>query len=53
MGLAVGDYLHNGRPSLFVTNFSDEYSNLYRNDGDWTFTDVSYNPAWPCRRCLM
>jgi hypothetical protein len=42
MGLAVGDYLHNGRPSLFATNFSDEYSNLYRNDGDWTFTDVSY-----------
>jgi hypothetical protein len=42
MGLAVGDYLHNGRPSLFVTNFSDEYGNLYRNDGDWTFTDVSY-----------
>jgi hypothetical protein len=42
MGLAVGDYLHNGRPSLFATNFSDEYSNLYRNDGNWSFTDVSY-----------
>ena len=42
MGLAVGDYLHNGRPSFFVTNFSDEYSNLYRNDGDWNFSDVSY-----------
>jgi hypothetical protein len=42
MGLAVGDYLHNGRPSLYVTNFSDEYSNLYRNDGDWSFADVSY-----------
>ena len=42
MGIAIGDYLHTGRPSLFVTNFSDEYSNLYRNDGDWNFSDVSY-----------
>jgi len=42
MGLAVGDYLHNGRPSLFVTNFSDEYGNLFRNDGAWNFSDVSY-----------
>jgi len=42
MGLAIGDYLHTGRPSLFVTNFSDEYSNLFRNDGDWSFSDVSY-----------
>jgi enediyne biosynthesis protein E4 len=42
MGLAVGDYLHTGRPSLFVTNFSDEYSNLFHNDGDWNFSDVSY-----------
>lgn len=43
MGLAVSDYLHNGRPSLFASNFSDEYGNLYRNDGKWTSTDVSYN----------
>jgi hypothetical protein len=42
MGIAVGDYLHNGLPSLFVTNFSDEYSGLYRNDGGWNFSDVSY-----------
>ena len=42
MGIAVGDYLHNGFPSLFVTNFSDEYSDLYRNDGAWNFSDVSY-----------
>jgi len=42
MGIAIGDYLHTGRPSLFVTNFSDEYSDLYRNDGDWNFNDVSY-----------
>jgi enediyne biosynthesis protein E4 len=42
MGVAVGDYNHTGRPSLYVTNFSDEYSVLYRNDGNWNFTDVSY-----------
>jgi enediyne biosynthesis protein E4 len=42
MGIAVGDYLHNGFPSLYVTNFSDEYGNLFRNDGMWNFSDVSY-----------
>jgi len=42
MGIAIGDYLHNGRPSLYVTNFSDEYDDLFRNDGNWNFTDVSY-----------
>ena len=45
MGIAVGDYSHTGRPSLFVTNFSDEYSDLYRNDGEWNFSDVSYKSA--------
>jgi enediyne biosynthesis protein E4 len=42
MGIAIGDYNHTGRPSLYVTNFADEYSVLYRNDGDWNFTDDSY-----------
>jgi enediyne biosynthesis protein E4 len=42
MGIAVGDYLHNGRPSLYVTNFTDEYDALYRNDGNWDFKDISY-----------
>jgi len=42
MGIAVGDYMHTGRPSLYVTNFSDENNLLYRNDGNWNFTDVSY-----------
>ena len=42
MGIAVGDYNHTGRPSLYATNFSDEYGVLYRNDGNWSFTDVSY-----------
>jgi enediyne biosynthesis protein E4 len=42
MGIAVGDYNHTGRPSLYVTNFEDENSDLYRNDGNWNFTEVSY-----------
>ena len=42
MGIAIGDYLHTGRPSLYVTNFSDENDLLYRNDGNWNFTEVSY-----------
>ena len=29
MGIAVGDYNHTGRPSLYVTNFSDENDLLY------------------------
>jgi len=43
MGLAIGDYLHTGYPSIFITNFSDEYDTLYRNNGNWDFEDVSYN----------
>lgn len=42
MGIAIGDYNHTGRPSLYVTNFSDENSLLYRNEGDWNFKEVSY-----------
>jgi hypothetical protein len=41
MGVAVGDYDGSGRWSLFVTNFSEEYNALYRNDGDH-FTDASF-----------
>jgi enediyne biosynthesis protein E4 len=42
MGIALGDYLHTGRLSFFVTNFSEEYNTLYRNEGKLTFTDVSF-----------
>ena len=42
MGVAVGDYLHTGRFAIFVTNFADEYNTLYRNEGDYNFTDVSF-----------
>ena len=42
MGIAVGDYDHSGRPSLYVTNFSDENDLLYHNRGDWNFAEDSY-----------
>jgi hypothetical protein len=42
MGIAVGDYNRDGRLDLFITTFSDDYKTLYRNDGDATFTDVSF-----------
>ena len=42
MGVALGDYLHTGRLSLFVTHFSEEYAALFRNDGGMSFTDVSF-----------
>jgi hypothetical protein len=42
MGVAIGDYMHTGRPAIFITNFADQYNTLYRNDGDWIFRDVSF-----------
>jgi len=42
MGIALGDYNHTGRPSIYVTEFTDEPDTLFRNDGDWSFEDVSY-----------
>ena len=41
MGIAVGDYNHDGRVDFYITNFSDDYNTLYRNDGDASFSDVS------------
>jgi hypothetical protein len=42
MGVAVGDYLHNGKPSLAVTTFALDNTPLYRNDGNWNFQEVAY-----------
>ncbi len=42
MGVAVGDYLHTGNFGIYITNFVDEYNTLYRNNGNYDFTDVSF-----------
>ncbi len=42
MGVAIGDYLHSGKFAIYVTNFADEYNTLYRNNGKYDFTDVSF-----------
>ncbi|MGO9433550.1 MAG: CRTAC1 family protein [Terracidiphilus sp.] len=41
MGLAVGDYMNNGLVDLLVTDFSDDFKALYRNDGEASFTEVA------------
>jgi hypothetical protein len=33
MGVAVGDYMNSGRFAIYVTNFAEEYNNLFRNEG--------------------
>src|SRR6266852_5642332 len=42
MGIAVGDYNRDGKVDFAVTNFSDDYNTLYRNDGEASFNDVSF-----------
>ena len=41
MGVDWGDYLHEGRLSMFVTNFVEQGSTLYHNLGKDNFADVS------------
>ncbi len=41
MGIATGDYNHDGLVDLYLTHFSDDYNTLYRNEGGGTFADIS------------
>jgi enediyne biosynthesis protein E4 len=43
MGLGVADYDCDGWFDIFKTNFADDTSNLYHNNGDGTFSDLSFN----------
>jgi hypothetical protein len=42
MGVAVGDYDHDGNMDIFITTFANDNYILYHNDGGGLFTDVSY-----------
>jgi enediyne biosynthesis protein E4 len=57
MGLGVADYDCDGWFDIFKTNFADDTSNLYHNNGDGTFSDLSFDSgvginnnyvAWGC-----
>jgi hypothetical protein len=45
MGVDFGDYDHDGKLDLFVTNYTDQIDNLYRNLGGGAFSDMS----WPAK----
>ncbi len=57
MGIAVADYDCDGWFDIFKTNFADDTCNLYHNNGDGTFSDVTFTSgvginnqyvAWGC-----
>jgi enediyne biosynthesis protein E4 len=41
MGIAIGDYNHTGRMSIFLSHFDNEYGALFGNEGSMNFSDVS------------
>ena len=41
MGSTIGDFNGDGHLDIFKTNFSDDTSTIYRNNGDGTFTDAT------------
>jgi enediyne biosynthesis protein E4 len=43
MGVDAEDIDGDGRPELFVTNFTNEYSTLYQNFGNGSFYDTTAN----------
>ena len=57
MGIGVADYDCDGWLDIFKTNFADDTSDLYHNNGDGTFSELSFNSgvgvnsnyvAWGC-----
>jgi len=52
MGVDFGDFDHKGQLDIFVTNFTDQPNNLYRNLGNGNFTDAIWasklgQPSYP------
>ena len=50
MGSTIGDYDNDGRLDIFKTNFSDDTSTLYRNNGDGSFSDATYQAGLSLNR---
>jgi len=50
MGSTIADYNGDGHLDIFKTNFSDDTSTLYRNNGDGTFTPPPRD--WACTRSI-
>ena len=42
MGVSAADYDHDGFIDIVKTNFTDDTSTLYKNNGEGSFTDVTY-----------
>ena len=42
MGSTVADYDNDSRPDIFKTNFSDDSSSLYHNNGEGTFSSTIF-----------
>ncbi len=42
MGVAAGDFNHDGWMDIFKTNFAGDTSNLYRNNGKANFEEVTF-----------
>jgi len=42
MGVAISDYNCDGHLDVFRTNFSEDTSTLYHNNGDGSFSEVTY-----------
>ena len=57
MGIAVGDYDCDGWLDIYKTNFIDDTCDLYHNNGDGSFTDVTFpagigvNSKYVCWGC--
>ena len=52
MGVDFGDYNNSGRLSIYVTNFTEQPNNLYRNLGSQGFSDLGWasktaQPGYP------
>jgi hypothetical protein len=42
MGIAAGDYNRDGKLDFYVTVFSDDFNTLYRNDGNASLSEVTF-----------